>query len=60
MSWLTRAQAAERVKRTERTIRNWESAGLLKPTLGRYREQDVLKADREMRGRVGRPRKAAE
>lgn len=57
--WLTRKEAAERVGKTERTIRNWEDAKLLKPIIGRYREDELLRADRQMRGRVGRPRKTS-
>lgn len=54
---MTRAEAAQRVGRTERTIRNWERSGELTPTLGRFRESDLVEADRRMRARVGRPRK---
>lgn len=55
--WLTRAQAATRVGRSERTIRNWVHAGVLAPRLGRFLEDDVVKADKTMRARVGRPPK---
>lgn len=56
--WLTRAEAAKRVKRSERTLYRWEQEQLLAPILGRYREDVLLEIDKRMRGRRGRPRKA--
>ncbi|UPL13029.1 hypothetical protein [Microbacterium galbinum] len=44
--------------RTERTIRNWVDAGVLKsPVPGRFDRDAVLAAERAMRRRIGRPRK---
>lgn len=56
--WLTLAEAAEAANRTERSIRNWVNAGELRVHYGRYRREEVLAAERQMRRRVGRPRKA--
>lgn len=57
--WLTLTEAAEVAGRTERTIRNWVDAGVLKtPVHGRFTRDAVLAAERTMRRRVGRPRKA--
>ncbi|WP_102191514.1 helix-turn-helix domain-containing protein [Microbacterium aurantiacum] len=56
--WLTLSEAADVAGRTERTIRNWVDAGVLKsPVPGRFQRDAVLAAERTMRGRVGRPRK---
>lgn len=56
--WLTLAEAADVAGRTERTIRNWVDAGVLKsPVPGRFQRDAVLAAERTMRRRVGRPRK---
>lgn len=54
---LTRAQAAVRVGRSQRTIRNWQMRGL-RTLAGLIPEGDLLEYDRRMRERVGRPRKA--
>lgn len=48
--------AAERVGRSERTIRNWLSRGL-RSYAGFITESDLLEFERVMRQRVGRPRK---
>lgn len=53
--WLTRKQAAARVKRSERTIRRWEEAGL-RTFHGLFRESELVAMDKEMRSRVGRPK----
>lgn len=55
-TWLTIEDAAERVGKSERTIRNWIDAGLT-ATFGRVREDELLECDRLMRSRRGRPRK---
>lgn len=56
--WLTLQEAADVAGRTERTIRNWVDAGVLKsPVPGRFQRDAVLAAERTMRRRVGRPRK---
>lgn len=54
--YLTREEAAERVGRSVRTIRSWQSDGL-KTVMGRIPEADLLAWDRRMRERTGRPRK---
>ena len=56
-TWLTITDAAQRVKRSPRTIHRWVEAGHLKVYIGRVREADLLEVDRVMRGRVGRPKK---
>lgn len=56
-TWLTLSEAALAAKRSERTIRNWVEAGLLRPVAGRFRRDALLHVEREMRGRIGRPRK---
>ena len=60
--WLTRAEAAERVGRNERTIRRWEAGpGGLRVVAGRCREAEVLAMDKTMRAnKGGRPRKGPE
>jgi hypothetical protein len=65
-TWLTLAEAAERIRAedtelasAERRIRRWVAAGELPVLAGRFRLADVLAAERTMRGRRGRPRKAA-
>lgn len=57
MTWLTITDAAKRVKRSPRTIRRWIAADLLKVMMGRVKETDLLEVERQMRGRVGRPKK---
>ena len=57
--WLTRKQAAARVKRSERTIRRWEDSGL-RSFRGLFRESEVVEMDKEMRSKVGRPKKSEE
>ncbi|MCC2030632.1 helix-turn-helix transcriptional regulator [Microbacterium allomyrinae] len=52
--WLTLSDAAKRVGRTERTLRNWVAADEIKPTLKRFRESDLIVADKRMRAKVGR------
>jgi len=59
-TYLTVAKAAELVGKSERQIRRYIEQGLLAPAhpgVKRYREADVLEAERTARGRVGRPRK---
>lgn len=63
-TWLTLTEAAERIRAegtalasAERRIRRWVDAGELRPTAGHYRLDDVLEAQKKMRGRRGRPRK---
>ncbi|WP_136051187.1 hypothetical protein [Microbacterium sp. K36] len=65
-TWLTLAEAAERIRTdgtarasAERRIRRWVDAGELKPIAGRFLVVDVLAAEKAMRSRRGRPRKAA-
>ena len=53
--WLTLAEAADAAGRTERTIRNWVSTGELRRHHGLFDRQEVLGAEKRMRGRVGRP-----
>lgn len=55
--WLTLKDAAARVGKTERTIRNWVSWGELKPQMGRFSERELLAVEKAMRGRRGRPPK---
>lgn len=55
--WHTTTDAAKRVKRSPRTIRRWIEADLLKVTMGRVKEAELLEVERQMRGRVGRPKK---
>ncbi|MDQ1206192.1 MerR family transcriptional regulator [Microbacterium sp. SORGH_AS_0862] len=60
---LTLAQAAKRVGKSERQIRRYIEQGLLEPvapSIKRYYEQSVVKAEKESRSRVGRPRKTRE
>lgn len=59
MGFLTMEQAAKRVGKTERTIRNWIRAGQITHRAGYIREDDLLEADRVMRSRRGRPQKVA-
>lgn len=49
--WLTRAEAAKRVDRSERTIARWVERGHVREMLGRISEPQLLVADREMRQR---------
>lgn len=62
--WLTLAEAAKRIQgdaaqaSAERRIRRWVEAGELRPLAGRFRAEDVLAAEKHMRARRGRPRKA--
>lgn len=49
--WLTPAEAAKRVDRSERTIARWIEAGAVKVILGRIAENQLLQADRVMRER---------
>ncbi|WP_443189886.1 helix-turn-helix domain-containing protein [Microbacterium sp. B19(2022)] len=56
--WLTLSEAADAAGRTERTIRNWVEADELKARHGRYLRDEVLAAEKRMRRRIGRPRKA--
>lgn len=56
--WLTLTDAAKRVGRSERTIRNWVAWEEIKPTMKRFRESELIAVDKRMRARVGRPRKA--
>lgn len=57
-NWLTLREAAAAAGRTERTIRNWVDAGQLNPLYGRFSRDEVLKAEKRMRRKVGRPRKS--
>lgn len=63
-AWLTLAEAAERIRKegttlasAERRIRRWVEAGELLPLAGHYKADDVLRAEKVMRARRGRPRK---
>lgn len=63
-TWLTLNEAAERIRAegtavasAERRIRRWVEAGELHPVAGRFRIADVLKTEKRMRGKRGRPRK---
>lgn len=47
--WLTLADAATRVGRSERTIRRWITTGRLRAYLGRVDEHALLLADRDAR-----------
>lgn len=61
MSFVDLAGAARLVGKSERQIRRYIAQGLLRPAhpgVKRYRAADVVVAEREARGRVGRPRKA--
>lgn len=58
--WLTLGEAADVAGRTERTIRNWISAGELQAFYGRFAREQVLATERRMRRRVGRPPKGSE
>lgn len=53
--FLTIEQAAKRVGKTQRTIRNWIDGGLTLRA-GYIREDELLERDRLMRSRRGRPR----
>ena len=57
MKWLTVAEAAVRVGRSERTVYRWADGGHVVILLGRVAETQLLEADRAMRRRRGRPRK---
>lgn len=63
-TWLTLTEAAQRIQgdaalaSAERRIRRWVESGDLKPLAGRFSAADVLAAERRMRARRGRPRKA--
>lgn len=59
--WLTRAEAAARVGRDERTIRRWiDGPAGLRELAGRVRLGDVLEIDKTMRSRKGgRPKREA-
>lgn len=59
-SWLTIADAANRVSRSRRTIRAWIQAGHMTEYFGRVRETDLLEAERLARARMraGRPRQS--
>lgn len=50
--WLTLADAARLVKRTAGTIRAWVKGGDIEPSLGRYREADVLAVAARKSGEV--------
>ena len=54
---MNRADAAKRVGKTERTLYNWEERGFIRFIGGYITEQALLEADRNARGRIGRPRK---
>ncbi|WP_314097878.1 helix-turn-helix domain-containing protein [Microbacterium foliorum] len=56
-TWLTLAEAAALAGRTERTIRNWVEAGQLRLHHGRFKRDEVLATEKQMRQRIGRPRK---
>lgn len=63
MSYLTIAAAAELVGKSERQIRRYVEQGLLAqvhPSVKRFREEDVRRAERTARNRVGRPRKTSD
>jgi hypothetical protein len=49
---LTLAEAAERVGRSERSVRRWRQLGMVRFCLGRVREDDLLEADRAARARL--------
>lgn len=54
--WLTPAEAAQRVDRSERTIARWIEDGAVRVILGRISEPQLLEADRmkrERRAHVG-------
>lgn len=55
--WLTIDEAAQRVDRSKDTIYRWIRNGILTAPLGRVRESQLLEADVQMRGRIGRPKK---
>jgi hypothetical protein len=55
--WLDFARAAQRVGKSERTIRNWISKGMPFREPGMVRLEDVLEFEKLMRSRRGRPRK---
>lgn len=57
MAIYDRKGAAKRIGKDLRTIYRWEALGVLKFTLERVRESDLLEADKAMRSRRGRPRK---
>ena len=61
MSYLTIADAAKRVGKSERSVRNWIADKEVKVYLGRIREDDLLACDRRMRDRKrqGRPKAQA-
>lgn len=47
--WLTPADAAVRIGRSERTIRRWLTTGRIRTYLGRIDEHALLVADRDAR-----------
>lgn len=58
LGWLTVAEAAKRVDRTERTIWLWAEKGLIKiHPGGKISERLLLAAEEEARKRRGRPKK---
>ena len=58
IGWLTVAEAAKRVGRSERTIYRWAEKHLVKVhTNGMIDERKLLAADEAQRSRRGRPKK---
>ena len=51
--WLTMREAAERVGRSERTVKRWRQQGEFPTLMGRVRERDLLDAEARVSGRVG-------
>lgn len=49
--WLLVADAAARVARDPRTLRRWVASGDLPVKMGRVREDELLRVDREMRAK---------
>lgn len=60
--WLTVTEAAERVGRTERTIRAWIAHGDVTAILRRVRETELVRTDQLKRKRraQGRPRRSGD
>lgn len=50
--WLTIADAATRVRRSEATIRRWHSKGHIVIRLGRVDEAELLRAERTVRAQT--------
>jgi predicted site-specific integrase-resolvase len=56
--WLTQAEAAARVGRSERTLRRWVAQGRLTTRLGRVDEHELFLAERDARQARNTPRGA--